>query len=200
MLTKDVTHRQNVSVSIFNRGSRFSIFHHDFYQLYGSNREEMRFRLLSVAPGSSPLENIVQLSSAAVIIFEHSFYIFDKQRYLQDKQKPVPSFHVALEQYIVSPHVVAVREGVSAAVQAYEEAVTTAAHAYEEAVRTAVYTYQGNLPAWMAKLQSERFQRKAKQTFERSQEKEKKSLYSQAKAELIKTILDITLNHRLPRP
>ncbi|KAG2345523.1 hypothetical protein BDR05DRAFT_960433 [Suillus weaverae] len=160
----------------------------------------MRSRLLSVASGSSPLENILQLSSAAVIIFEHSFYIFDKRRYVQDQQESLPSFYVALKQFIASPHATTVREGVSAAIQAYEEAVATAAHAYEEAVRTAVYTYQGNLPAWMAKLQSERFQRKAKQTFERSQEKEKEYLCSQAKEELIKTILGITLNHRLPRP
>jgi hypothetical protein len=184
--------------------------------------------------GSSPLEDIVQLSSgefggyvamnlliidhlAAVIIFEHSFYIYDKRRYLRDQQKSVPSFVVALEQYIASPHAGTVREAVSistqayqgavtAAARAYEEAVTAAAHAYEEAVSAAVYTYQGNLPAWMAKF--EPFKRKAKQSFERSKEKEKESIEcsqrkekesscSQAKADFIKTILEITLNHRL---
>ncbi|KAG1869348.1 hypothetical protein DFJ58DRAFT_60754 [Suillus subalutaceus] len=156
--------------------------------LYKNHREEMGSRLLSVASGSSPLEDNVQLISAVVIIFEHSFYVFDKRRYLQDKQESVPSFYAALEQYIASPHAAVVREGVSAAVQAYEEAVTTATHAYEEAVRT--------LPTWKAKLPFERFKRKAA----RPHEKEKESLCSQAKAELTNTILEITLNHRLPRP
>ncbi|KAG1800864.1 uncharacterized protein HD556DRAFT_965861 [Suillus plorans] len=159
----------------------------------------MRSRLLSTASDSSPLENIVQLGSAYVIVLEHSFYIFDKQRYLQD-QRPAPSFYVALEQYMASQHAAVVREGVSAAVQAYEEAVATAAHAYEEAVKDFVYTYQGNSPAWMAKLLFERLQRKARATFECSQQREKETLCSQAKAELTKTILEITLNNRLPRP
>ncbi|KAG1777962.1 hypothetical protein EV702DRAFT_1278303, partial [Suillus placidus] len=114
----------------------------------------MRSRLLSVTSGSSPLENILQLSSAVVIILEHSYFICDKRRYLQDQQESDPSFYTALEQYTASPHAVAVREGVSAAVQAYEEAMKTA-------------------PAWIAKLR-----------FKRSQKK-------QAKAELIKTILEI---------
>ncbi|KAG1869331.1 hypothetical protein DFJ58DRAFT_742433 [Suillus subalutaceus] len=120
----------------------------------------MRSRLLSVASGSSPLENVVQLISAVVIIFEHSFYIFDKRRHLQDQQESVPSFHVALEQYIVSPHATAVREAVSTAVQAY----------------------QGSILAWMAVL-----------LFGRSHNEK-------AKAELTKTILEITLNHCLPKP
>jgi len=152
--------------------------------------------------GSSPFENILQLSSgkfghhvvmnllmidhlAAVIVFEHSFYIFDKSRHLQDQQKSVPSFHVALEQYIASPHAAAVREAVGAAVQVYEEAVTTAIHAYEEAMRTS--------PAWKRKLPFGRFKRKATDAFERSQQEKK----SQAKEVLIKMILEITLNHRL---
>ncbi|KAG2360983.1 hypothetical protein BDR07DRAFT_1486445 [Suillus spraguei] len=53
---------------------------------------------------------------AAVIIFEHSFYIFDKQRYLPDEQKSVPSFNVALERYIASPHAAAVRKAVRVAI------------------------------------------------------------------------------------
>ncbi|KAG1854485.1 hypothetical protein DFJ58DRAFT_788256 [Suillus subalutaceus] len=160
--------------------------------MYANHREEMRSRLLSVASGSSPLENYVQLISAVVIIFEHSFYISDKRCYLQDKQESIHSFRVALEQYIASPHAAVVREGVSPAVQAYEAAVTTAALAYEEAMRT--------LPVWIAKLPLERFKRKAKEAFERPHEKEKESLCSQARAELTKNILEITLNHRLPRP
>jgi hypothetical protein len=151
--------------------------------------------------------NLLIIDYLAVgIILEHSFYLLDKRRYLQDKDKSVPSFYVALEQYVASPHAAAVKDDVTAAVQAYEEAVTTAARAYEEAVRTAVY--QGNLPAWMTKLSFEPFQRKAKEAFERSKkkekeafecskEKEKDSLCSKAKAELIKAVLEITLKHRL---
>ncbi|KAG2052572.1 hypothetical protein BDR06DRAFT_997559 [Suillus hirtellus] len=59
-------------------------------------------------------------------------------------------------------------------------------------------------PAWIAKLPFEPFKRKAversqeaKQSFERSKQEEKESSRSRAKAELIKTILEITLNHRL---
>ncbi|KIK32832.1 hypothetical protein CY34DRAFT_814047 [Suillus luteus UH-Slu-Lm8-n1] len=158
----------------------------------------MRSRILSAASDSSPLENIAQVISAAVIIFEHSFYIYDKRRHLRDQQESAPSFDVALEVYMASPHAGTVREAVSISTQAYQGAATAAAHAYEEAVRASVYTYQGNLPAWMAKV--EPFKRKAKQSFERSQRKEKESSCSQAKAEFIKTILELTLNHRLPRP
>jgi hypothetical protein len=140
-----------------------------------SHREEMESRLLSVASGSSPLESIVQLTSAAVIIFEHSFYIFDKRRRLQGQQKFVPSFRVALEQYIASPHAAAVRDTVRTAVQAYEEAMKT--------------PVKEGLPAWMGKL-----------PFERSEKKKKKKKKSMAKAGLIKTVLEITLEHRLPRP
>ncbi|KAG1842102.1 hypothetical protein C8R48DRAFT_41216 [Suillus tomentosus] len=116
-------------------------------------------KLLSVACGLSPLHNVVQLISAAVIIFEHSFYIFDKRRYLQDKGQSDPSFYVALEQYMSmsSPHAAAVVKGVSDPV-----------HAYEQAVAASV--------------------------------KEKESSSSQAKAELINAVLEITLNHRLSRP
>ncbi|KAG1895374.1 uncharacterized protein F5891DRAFT_671461 [Suillus fuscotomentosus] len=207
-----------------------------FDQLENHHAVEIQSRLLSVISSSSPLENIVQLGSAAVIIFENSFYVFDKRHHLQGEEESVPSFYVALEQYMASPHAAAVREGVSAAVQAYEEAMTTAAHAYEEAVKTFVYPYQGNLPAgqasaalptpakvshytaWMAKLPFKPFKRKAKeaiehsqqsiehsrqsfersqQSFARSKEEEKESSCSQAKAELMKAVLEITLNHRL---
>ncbi|KAG1798585.1 uncharacterized protein HD556DRAFT_1351515 [Suillus plorans] len=171
-------------------------------ELYDEHRVEIQSRLLSATSHSSPLENIVQLISAVVIIFEHSFYIFDKRRYLQDKESN-PSFRVALEQYIASPHAATVREAVSAAVQACEEAVATAAHAYEEAVSTAVYPYQGKLPSWIRKLPFESFKRKAKEakeSFECSRAREKDSLCSQAHEELIEAVLEIALNHRLPRP
>jgi len=148
---------------------------------------------------------------AVVIIFEHSFYIFDKRRYLQDQQESAPSFYVALDQYMSSSHAAAVREAVSIAVQEYEAAVTTAAHAYEVAVTTVTHTSEEavrTLPTWRAKLPFERFKKKAreaserskakeKEAFERSKAKEKEALCSQAVTELIKTILETTLNHRL---
>ncbi|KAG2046270.1 hypothetical protein BDR06DRAFT_195612 [Suillus hirtellus] len=137
---------------------------------------------------------------AAVIMFEHSFYVFDRRRYLQDKQTYDPSFYVGLEQYIASPHAAAVTEAVSAAVQAYQETVATASRAYEEVVRTAVYPYEGNSPAWTAKLPFSPLKRKAKAAFERSKAEEKESSCYRAKEELIKAVVRITLNHRLPRP
>ncbi|KAG2125469.1 hypothetical protein DEU56DRAFT_567358 [Suillus clintonianus] len=149
------------------------------------------------ASGSSPMETHVQLSSAAVIIFEHSFYIFDKRRRLQDRQKSVSSVHVALEQYMASPHATAVRDAVNTAVHAYEEAVSAAVLAYQEAMSTAMHTYQGSSSTWMAKLPFKRFQRKA---FERSQAEVKQSVCSQAMAKLLQRILEITLQYRLPKP
>ncbi|KAG2113748.1 uncharacterized protein F5147DRAFT_33050 [Suillus discolor] len=116
---------------------------------------EIQSKVLSVPSNeSSPLEIIVQLISSVVIIFEHSFYIFDKRRYLQDELESNPSFYVALEQYMTSPHAAAVKTGVDATVHAYEKAVATTA-------------------------------------------KEKDYLCCQAKAELTKAVLEITLNHRL---
>ncbi|KAG2051227.1 hypothetical protein BDR06DRAFT_959218 [Suillus hirtellus] len=89
---------------------------------------EIQSKVLSVPSNeSSPLEIIVQLISSVVIILEHSFYIFDKRRYLQDEQGSDSSFHVALEQYMASPHAAAVEKGVNATVHAYEKAVATAA-------------------------------------------------------------------------
>jgi hypothetical protein len=79
---------------------------------------------------------------------------------------------------MASPHAASVREAVSIAVQAYEAAVRT-------------------LPTWRAKLPFERFKKKkVKEGSERSKE-EIESLCSQAKAELIKTVLETTLNLRL---
>ncbi|KIK32937.1 hypothetical protein CY34DRAFT_813982, partial [Suillus luteus UH-Slu-Lm8-n1] len=152
-----------------------------FDQLYLEDREELRSRILSVASGSSPLENIVQLSSgefggyvamnlliidhlAAVIIFEHSFYIYDQRRHLRDQQKSTPSYNVALKQYIASPHAAAVRT----------------------AVRVAVHTCQGTSPTWTDKLPFVRFQKKPVRPIGDSQ-----------KMELINAIVKITLEHRL---
>ncbi|KAG2048176.1 hypothetical protein BDR06DRAFT_962969 [Suillus hirtellus] len=63
---------------------------------------------------------------AVVIIFERSFYIHDEWRNLPDKWPSRPSFHVALEEYILSLHAAAVRKCASDAVQAYTKAVATA--------------------------------------------------------------------------
>ncbi|KAG1777991.1 hypothetical protein EV702DRAFT_1196787 [Suillus placidus] len=174
MLANDIADPSIGACEYIYPQQRWKIFNFRSYfdQLNQSRREEMRSRLLSVTSGSSPLENILQLSSAAVIIFEHSYFILDKWRYLQDRQEYGPSFYAALERYLASPHAVPVREGVSAAVQAYEEAM-----------KTVVSVHQGSLPAWIGKLR-----------FKRSQKQKE----SQSKAELIKTILEITLNHRLP--
>jgi hypothetical protein len=136
------------------------------------------------ASGSSPLENIVQLSSgefggyiamnlliidhlAAIIIFEHSFYIHDKRCYLWDPQESVTSFELALEQYIASPH----------------------ADAVKKAVRVAVHTRKGTSSSWTGKLPFARFQKKRKQPIQ--------PIGDSQKMELIKTILQITLEHRL---
>ncbi|KAG2038265.1 hypothetical protein BDR03DRAFT_954998 [Suillus americanus] len=156
-------------------------------RLFGSShRAKIWSRLLPVASGSSLLENIAQLVSAVVIILEHSFYVFDKRRYLQDQQESVPSFYVSLEQYIASPHAAAVREAVIAAVQAYQEAMKT--------------PVERKMPAWMAKFLFERFQKEKEAKEKEAKQKEAKQKESLAKAELTKAILEISLNHRLPRP
>ncbi|KAG1887925.1 uncharacterized protein F5891DRAFT_1283184 [Suillus fuscotomentosus] len=86
---------------------------------------------------------------AAVIIFEHSFYIFDKRRYLKDQWQSAPSFHVALEQYISYSHAAAVRK----------------------AVTVAVHTYQGHSFTWKVKPLFGRF-RMGKQSIRDSQKME----------------------------
>ncbi|KAG2078951.1 hypothetical protein BDR04DRAFT_1085988 [Suillus decipiens] len=113
-------------------------------------------RILSeVSLSASPLERNLQLGCAAIIIFESSFYLFDQRRHLRlqlkSSRRPLDT---ALERYMASPHVAAVREAVS----------------------TVVHTYQGNSSAWKAVLGIER-----------------------PESKLIKTILEIALQHRLPR-
>ncbi|KAG2049900.1 hypothetical protein BDR06DRAFT_681708 [Suillus hirtellus] len=102
---------------------------------------------------------------AVVIILEHSFYVFNKLRYLQHQQKSIPSFYVSLEQYITSPHATAVRKAVSVAVQICEEYSSTS---------------------------------KVKPSFGRFQ-KRRQTIGDSRKMELIETIVEITLEHRLPR-
>ncbi|KAG2137463.1 hypothetical protein DEU56DRAFT_803627 [Suillus clintonianus] len=143
---------------------------HSSQLLYGNQRTEMRSRILSVTSASaSPFEQILQLGSAAVIIFEHSFYIFDQRRHLKDQQESVSSFHVALERYMASPQAIAVRDAVNTAVS--------------DAVNTAVHANQGNSTNWKAKLLFGRFRRKDRQSKDYSG--------------LLETILKIALEHRL---
>ncbi|KAG2125462.1 hypothetical protein DEU56DRAFT_961890 [Suillus clintonianus] len=161
---------------------RFSTSYHDFTSFGPFNVRRWR---LGYSLCSSPLETIVQLSSgefsgniamnlliidhlAAVVIFEHSFYIFEKQWHLHHQQNSVPSYIEALESYMASPHAAAVREAISAAVHKYEEAVSTV----EKTPST-----------WKAKLPFEWYRRKAE--------------LRERKAELMKTILEITLQYRL---
>ncbi|KAG2352844.1 hypothetical protein BDR07DRAFT_1435922, partial [Suillus spraguei] len=61
---------------------------------------------------------------ASAIIFEHSFYIFDKRHHLEE-QESVSPVDIALKQHIGSPHAVTAREAVSVAVHAYQEVIKT---------------------------------------------------------------------------
>ncbi|KAG1903031.1 uncharacterized protein F5891DRAFT_1020024 [Suillus fuscotomentosus] len=157
MLIQVVAYRSQffVSVSILVR-ARAMLIHvvahcSQFDQLCDTHCIEIQSKLLPVAPSLSPLVDVVQLISAVVIIFERSFYIYDERRNLQDKQRSRPSFYVALEQYILSPHAAAVRKDARNAVRAYRKAVAT-------------------VPKSIAKV------------------------------ELVEAVLQIALNHRLPRP
>lgn len=97
----------------------------------------------------------MQLGSAAVIVFENAFYLFEQQRY-RSEQQSVRSLRVALQQYMASPNAVAVRDALS----------------------SAVHTYEAGFSKWIP--------RSAK--------------HSQKKVELIDAIVEIVLQHRLPRP
>lgn len=119
--------------------------------LRSSHCVEIQSNLLPVAPGLSPLDNVVQLISAVVIVFERSFYIHDKLRDPQNKPQSRPSFCVALDEYMRFPDKTTVSQGASDAVHAYKKAVVSAPK-------------------------------------------------ENAKVELIEAVLQIALNHRLPRP
>jgi hypothetical protein len=82
---------------------------------YRSEDEEMWSTLRLLSSESSTSEKIVQLGSAAVIIFENVFHLLEHQRYPQ--QGPV---RVALQQYMASPNAAAVREALSSAIHTYE--------------------------------------------------------------------------------
>jgi hypothetical protein len=115
--------------------------------------EEMWSTLRLSPSGSSPSEKIIQLGSAAVIIFENAFYLWDQRRYFEQPEHPV---RVALRQYIASPNAAAVRE-----------ALSSASHAYEANI--------SRWTAWSTKR-------------------------SQKKAELMNTVVEVVLHHRLPTP
>ncbi|KIK36812.1 hypothetical protein CY34DRAFT_491747 [Suillus luteus UH-Slu-Lm8-n1] len=103
----------------------------------------------------STLEKIMQLGSAAVIIFENTFYLLDQRRYLK-QESSVHLVHVALQQYISSPNAAAVRE----------------------ALNSTVHTYEAGSSQWIAEL----------------------AKHTQKKADLIETVAENVLKHRLPRP
>ncbi|KAG1769395.1 hypothetical protein EDD22DRAFT_967014 [Suillus occidentalis] len=92
---------------------------------------------------------------AAVIIFETAFYLLDHQRYLK-QEPPVRPIRVALQQYIASPNVAAVREALSSAVRAYE----------------------AGFSQWIVGS----------------------AKHSQKKMDLIEIVIEVVLQHRLPRP
>ncbi|KAG2037940.1 hypothetical protein BDR03DRAFT_955933 [Suillus americanus] len=96
----------------------------------------------------------MQLGSAAVIIFEHTFHLLEQRRNLE--QGSVRPLRVAVQQYMASPNAAAVRE-----------AMSSVAHAYE-----------AGFSRWISGS--------AKR--------------SQKKAELIDTIIEVVLQHRLPTP
>ncbi|KAG2131672.1 hypothetical protein DEU56DRAFT_813785 [Suillus clintonianus] len=174
MLIQVIAHHSQwfVSVLILGRARAMLIqaIAHRSQVLSTAQRKEMGSRLLTVVCDVA-MNLLIIDHVAAVIIFEHSFYIFDKRRYLRGQQQSVPYSFDALEQYMASPHAAAVREAVSTAARKYQEAVS--------AVKNKPST-------WKAKLPFERSQRKAQ--------------LSEMKAELMKTVLGITLEYRLPRP
>ncbi|KAG1808965.1 uncharacterized protein BJ212DRAFT_1484823 [Suillus subaureus] len=100
----------------------------------------MQSKILSRASTSiSPFERIFQLSSAAIIIFECSFYLFDQKRHSRLWRTSIHGpLNTALEQYMASPHAAAVWEAVS----------------------NAVHTYQGSSSTWKAMLGFESAERK----------------------------------------
>jgi hypothetical protein len=87
------------------------------YQTYYFGDEETWSALRLSSSESSTLEKIVQLGSAAVIIFENVFHLQERQRY---QQEPVHPLRVALQQYMASPNAAAVREALSSAIHTYE--------------------------------------------------------------------------------
>ncbi|OAX38396.1 hypothetical protein K503DRAFT_770508 [Rhizopogon vinicolor AM-OR11-026] len=114
---------------------------------------EMQSRLLSLVRGSSILENIVQFGSAALVILEHTFYLWHQER----RRSP---FHVALQHFMISPNAGSLGDALSIVVDAYQ------ANFKSDFVNTILH----------------------------------RARTKQMKMELINTIIQITLQHRLPIP
>ncbi|KAG1720622.1 uncharacterized protein EDB91DRAFT_1088755 [Suillus paluster] len=137
---KSLTHSQDdVACPIHSQswwiGYRAFPIHSQYYDGTHPLYKEMKSSLNSLASGSSTLEQIMQLSSATIIILEYSFYLWDQQH-----SSNGDSVRLAVKQYMKSLHAAAVRE----------------------AVGTAIRTYQENMPSvWKAKLSSGGPQRKA---------------------------------------
>ncbi|KAG1893477.1 uncharacterized protein F5891DRAFT_1196325 [Suillus fuscotomentosus] len=86
---------------------------------YRPKEDEMWSILRLLPSGSSTLEQIMQIGSAAVIVFKSTFYVMDLQCSMVGQQS-VYSVCVALQQYMASPSAGAVREALSSAVRTYE--------------------------------------------------------------------------------
>jgi hypothetical protein len=91
----------------------------DMMDFSNSQRKEIRSRLCSLACGSSTLEEVVQLGSAVILIFERSFRLWDQQRYLRNQQVSGHPLNDALEQYMASADEAAVREALRDAVDKF---------------------------------------------------------------------------------
>jgi hypothetical protein len=95
---------------------------HYYYSsyLYHPEDEEIWSTLRFSPSESSTLEKIMQLGSAAVIVFENTFYLLDQQYHEVERKPSIRFVHAALQQYIASPNAAAVREALSSAIQTYE--------------------------------------------------------------------------------
>ncbi|KAG2087750.1 hypothetical protein BD769DRAFT_1680669 [Suillus cothurnatus] len=122
------------------------------YQGYHPEDEEMWSALRHLPSESSTLEQTMQLSSAALIVFEHALYLVDQQQGCMCA-RPVG---LALQQYMASPNAAAVRVALS----------------------SAIHTYESGFSRWIPGS----------------------AKHSQKKADLINTITEVVLQHRLPIP
>jgi Arc/MetJ family transcription regulator len=119
---------------------------------YHPEDEEMWSALRHLPPESSTLGQIMQFSSAALIVFENAFYLVDEQQ----GRMSVRPVYAALQQYMASPNAAAVRAALS----------------------PAIHTYEAGFSRWIPGS----------------------AKHSQKKADLINTITEVVLQHRLPTP
>jgi hypothetical protein len=123
-----------------------------YMDVYHPEDEEMWSALRHLPPESSTLGQIMQFSSAALIVFENAFYLVDEQQ----GRMSVRPVCVALQQYMASPNAAAVRAALS----------------------PAIHTYEAGFSRWIPGS----------------------AKHSQKKADLINTITEVVLQHRLPIP